>query len=93
MIHTKTLLTGALASFALLTLVVSPSLAESRTQTVKSIEENQTQQEISQRTTPSKQTPQQSEEKGCPCCKKMMNNSQEMKNMHEMMGGQQNQPK
>lgn len=90
--HTKTLLTGVLASFALLTLVASPSFADNRTQTVKSIEENQTQQEISQRTTPSKQTPQQSEDKGCPCCKKMMN-SQEMKNMHETMGGQQNQPK
>lgn len=90
--HTNTLLTGVLASFALLTLVANPSFALSRTQTAKSPEAKQTQQQISQRTTPSNQTPQQSEDKGCACCKKMMNNSQEMKNMHQM-GGQQNQAK
>lgn len=85
-------LTGALASFALLTFAASPSLAESRTQTVTpsttsstTNETNQTQQQISQRTAPANQTPQQPNQTGCSCCKDMTNN------MHQMKDGQNNQ--
>ncbi|BDA76179.1 hypothetical protein CAL7716_103450 (plasmid) [Calothrix sp. PCC 7716] len=55
------------ASFALLTLVFSPSRAESRA-TNANTTTSKTEQQISQ--TPSSPTKQQSEDKGCPCCKK-----------------------
>lgn len=94
----QVVLTGALASFALLTFAASPSLAESRTQTVTPTttsnttnEANQTQQQIGQRTAPANQTPQQPNQTGCSCCKDMMNNKQMMHNMHQMKDGQNNQ--
>ncbi len=89
----KTVLTGTLASFALLTLVASPSLAESRTQSANSstttAEANQTQQQISQKTVPVKQTPPEPTQMGCGCCKNMMN----MQKKHEMMDAPNNQAK
>ncbi len=87
----KTVLTGTLAIFALLTLSASPSLAESRTQTATSStttkEANQTQQQISQKTVPvpANETPQQPTQTGCSCCKNMMN-TQQMNKKHEMIG-------
>ena len=85
--HMKSIFVGALASFALLTLVASPSRAESRA-TNANTTTSKTEQQISQ--TPSSPTKQQSEDKGCPCCKKMMGNTQQMDSkMHQMMNNQQ----
>lgn len=89
--QTKTLLTGFLASFALLALVASPSRAESHSQTANATTTSNTEQQISQNTAPSPQTQPQSDDKGCACCKKMMGNTQQMDHkMHQMMNGQQN---
>lgn len=89
--HMKSLFAGTLASFALLTLVASPSRAESRTTTANAIKSSSTEQQISQTKTPSSPTQQQPDDKGCPCCKKMMGNMQQMDNkMHQMMDSQQN---
>gem|GEM_PF-3824961 len=88
--HMKTALTCALASFALLTLAASPSRAESRTTNANATTNSNTSQQISQTTTPSSPTQKQSDDKGCPCCKKWMGNTQQMDNrMHQMMNGQQ----
>ncbi|MBW4562026.1 MAG: hypothetical protein KME32_12895 [Mojavia pulchra JT2-VF2] len=100
-IGTQTVLTGALAGFALLTLAASPSLAETLSRTVTNnnsnkpaSEVNQTQKQISQTTAPNSQMPQQPQQMGCSCCKNMMmNNTHQMNNMHQMMRDQTNQRK
>lgn len=89
----KTAFAGALASFALLALAASPSRAESRTTNANATTSSNTEQQISQ-ATPSTPTQQQPDDKGCPCCKKMMGNTQQMDNkMHQMINGQQNPSK
>ncbi|GJD20001.1 hypothetical protein RIVM261_049570 [Rivularia sp. IAM M-261] len=86
--HMKSIFVGALASFALLTLVASPSRAESRATNANTTTSSKTEQQISQ--TPPSPTKQQSEDKGCPCCKKMMGNTQQMDSkIHQMMNNQQ----
>ena len=93
-IHMKSLFAGTLASFALLTLVASPSRADSHTTGANAIRNSSTEQQINQKIsqtkTPSSPTQQQPDDKGCGCCKKMMGNMQMDNKMHQMMENQQN---
>lgn len=95
--RTKTVLSPVIAGLTLLVLAASPTLADTHNQTVTPIQASSatnevklTQQQINQRTAPRNQTTQQM---GCPCCQKMMNNGSGMmnSNMPGMMGGQNNQ--
>lgn len=96
----KTVLSPAVAGLTLLVLAASPTLANTHNKTVtpnqassatNSVKLNQ--QQTSQRTVPTNQTPQQPNQMGCPCCQNMMNNGPGMmnSNMPGMMGGQNNQ--
>ncbi len=83
---------GAIAGLTLLTLTANPTLASTHNQTAISTtpssltnETRLTREQISQTTTPRNQTPQQTNQTGCACCKSMMNN------MPGMMGGQNSQ--
>lgn len=88
----KTLLTGVIASFALLAFTNSKSLADTQSQTLtptatsSSKQANLNEQQISQTPAPAKQTQQESNDKGCGCCKKMMDDK-------KMTGTQHNQPR
>ncbi|HYW19270.1 MAG TPA: hypothetical protein VE956_08140 [Nodularia sp. (in: cyanobacteria)] len=77
----KTVLSGAVASFALLTLTTTASFANTPKETVtpnqsaRVINEAKLIQVLtSQRTAPTNQTPQQPNQTGCKCCQGMMNN-------------------
>ncbi len=95
----KGLLGGIVTVTALLTFAGRPAFANTANQTVEAITANtstnktnlakkQTNQTIAQ-TSP---TPQPTKDKGCACCKSMMNNTQEMNhsNMQKMMDNQNN---
>ncbi len=94
----KTVLSGAIACMALLTLTASPALADTHNETVTPTTASSTneakpaQEQTSQTTAQTNQTPQQPNQMGCSCCKNMMNNMPGMmNNMPGMMGGQSNQ--
>ena len=95
----KTVLSGAIACMALLTLTASPALADTHDETVtptttasSTNEAKPTQEQTNQTTAQTNQTPQQPNQMGCSCCKNMMNNMPGMmNNMPGMMGGQSNQ--
>lgn len=99
--HTKTILSGSVASLVLLTLAASSALANTHIQTVTpttvSSSTNSvklTSQQTNQITPQKKQRTQQTKQTGCPCCSKMMNNMPGMmNNMPGMMDGQNNQSK
>ncbi|WP_373524839.1 hypothetical protein [Nostoc sp.] len=92
----KTVLSGAVASFALLTLTTTASFANTPKETVtpnqsaRAINEAKLIQVLtSQRTAPTNQTPQQPKQTGCKCCQGMMNNKPGMmNNMPGMMNNQ-----
>ncbi|BAY35465.1 hypothetical protein NIES2107_73770 (plasmid) [Nostoc carneum NIES-2107] len=83
----KTVLSGAVASFALLTLTTTASFANTPkeavtpNQSARAINEAKLIQVLtSQRTTPTNQMPQQPEQTGCKCCQAMMNHKPGMIN-------------
>lgn len=85
----KTVLSGAIASLALLMFAATPTLADTHSQTVKPTttsrstnanEASLTQEQTSQMTAQTNQTPQPPTPKGCACCKSMMNNMPGMMN-------------
>ncbi|MFQ4143946.1 hypothetical protein [Chlorogloeopsis sp. ULAP02] len=92
----KTVLSGAVASFALLTLTTTASFANTPKETVtpnqsaRAISEAKlTQVLTSQKTAPTNQTPQQPNPTGCKCCQAMMNSKPGMmNNMPGMMNSQ-----
>ncbi|WP_373526888.1 hypothetical protein [Nostoc sp.] len=93
----KTVLNGAVASFALLTLTTTASFANTPkgtmtpNQSARAINEAKlTQVLTSQRTAPTNQTPQQPNQTGCKCCQAMMNNKPGM--MNNMPGMMNNMP-
>ncbi len=95
----KTLLSKAVASFALLTLTTTASFANTPKVTVtpnqsaRAINEAKlTQLLTSQRTAPTNQTPQQPNQTGCKCCQTMMNNKPGMMNNMPGMMNNQNSP-
>jgi len=73
----KIVLSGAVASFALLTLTPTASFANTSREVVTP---NQSVRAISQRTTPTNRMPQQPEQTGCKCCQAMMNHKPGMTN-------------
>ncbi|BAY73075.1 hypothetical protein H6G10_13955 [Anabaena cylindrica FACHB-170] len=83
----KIVLSGAVASFALLTLTPTASFANTSrevvtpNQSVRAINEAKLIQVLtSQRTTPTNRMPQQPEQTGCKCCQAMMNHKPGMTN-------------
>ncbi|MFN6456191.1 MAG: hypothetical protein RM022_028910 [Nostoc sp. EfeVER01] len=95
----KTVLGGAVASFALLTLTTTASFASTPKETLTSNqsarainEAKLTQALTSQKTTPANQTPQQPNQTGCKCCQAMMNNMPGMMNNMPGMMNNQNSP-
>ncbi|MDP8962690.1 MAG: hypothetical protein M3O33_01640 [Cyanobacteriota bacterium] len=93
----KTVLGTVIASLTLLTLVASPSLADTHQKTVtpttassSTNEAQPTQQETSQIIGQTNQTPQEQKQMGCSCCRNMMNNMQGM--MNNMSGMMNNMP-
>ncbi|HYW20785.1 MAG TPA: hypothetical protein VE956_16070 [Nodularia sp. (in: cyanobacteria)] len=83
----KTVLSGAVASFALLMLTTTASFANTPKETVtpnqsaRAISEAKlTQVLTSQRTAPTNPTPQQPNQTGCKCCQGMMDNMPGMMN-------------
>ncbi|NEQ22334.1 MAG: hypothetical protein F6K28_24725 [Microcoleus sp. SIO2G3] len=81
----KTVLSGAIACMALLTLTASPMLADTHDETVTPTTTASSTNEAKLAHEQTNQTPQQPNQMGCSCCKNMMNN------MPGMMGGQSNQ--
>ncbi|MDM9580499.1 hypothetical protein [Nostoc sp. GT001] len=95
----KTVLSGAVASFALLTLTTTASFANTPKGTVtpnqsaRAINEAKLIQVLtSQRTAPTNQTPQQPNQTGCKCCQAMMNKMPGMMNNMPGMMNNQNSP-
>ena len=100
----KTLFNGSTAGLILMVLAASPTLANTHNQilalnqassTLKQVQLSQ--QQSRQRTAPTNQTTQQTNQAGCPCCKSMMNNMPKMmerqNNMPGMVERQNNQSK
>lgn len=95
----KTLLYGSVSGLTLIVLAASPTLANTHNQILTpdqasstSNEAKLSQQQVSQRTDPSNQTTQQTNQMRCACCKSMMNNMPGMmNNTPDTMGGQNNQ--
>ena len=96
--QTQTFLSNSLAGLTFMVLAASPSLANTHNQIVpnpaySSSNTAKLQQLLSQRTTPTNQTTQQTNQAGCPCCKSMMSNMPGMmNNMPKMMERQNNMP-
>ncbi|WP_017655374.1 hypothetical protein [Fortiea contorta] len=95
----KTALSGAVASFALLTLTTTASFANTPKETVtpnqsaRAISEAKlTQVLTSQKTAPTNQTSQQPNQTGCKCCQAMMNNKPGMMNNMPGMINNQDSP-
>ncbi|MEA5625205.1 hypothetical protein [Nostoc sp. UHCC 0251] len=95
----RILLSGAVASFALLTLTTNASFANTVKETantnqlVNAINKAKlTQTPTNQRTAPTNQTPQQPNQTGCKCCQAMMNNMPGMMNNMPGMMNNQNIP-
>ena len=96
--RTGTFLTSSLAGLTFTVLAASPSLANTHNQIVPNSDYSSSnaaklQQLLSQRTTPTNQTTQQTNQAQCPCCKSMMSNMPGMmNNMPNMMEHQNNMP-
>ena len=100
--RTGTFLSSSLAGLTFTVLAASPSLANTHNQIVpnpaySSSNAAKLQQLLSQRTTPTNQNTQKTNQTGCACCKSMMNNMPQMmerqNNMPRMMERQNNQSK
>ena len=100
--QTQTFLSNSLAGLTFMVLAASPSLANTHNQIVPNQASNSSnaaklQQMLSQRTAPTNQNTQKTNQTGCACCKSMMNNMPGMmerqNNMPGMMERQNNQSK
>jgi hypothetical protein len=93
---TKTLLGGIVTVTVLLTFATHPALANTASQTVKATtstnKTNLAKEQRNQTIAQTSPTPQPTNEKGCACCKSMMNNMQQMNhsNMQKIMNNQNN---
>ena len=96
--RTGTFLTSSLAGITFMVLAASPILANTHNQIVpnqasSSSNAAKLQQLLSQRTTPTNQNTQKTNQTGCACCASMMSNMpQMMNNMPGMMNRQHNMP-
>lgn len=98
--RTGTFLSNSLAGLTFMVLAASPTLANTHNQILAPNQASSTskkvqlsQQQSGQRTAPTNQTTQQTNQAGCPCCKSMMSNMPGMmNNMPGMMERQNNMP-
>ena len=96
----NTLLNGSIAGLTLMVLAASPTLANTHNRILTPNQASSTskdvqlsQQQSGQRTAPTNQTTQQTNQAGCPCCKSMMSNMPGMmNNMPGMMQRKNNMP-